>query len=408
MIVQPFRGLRPRPDLATKIPSYPYDVVTDAEARALTANDPYSFLHVVRPEVDLPIGIDPHDDRVYSQGAATFRSWIERGWLVRDPRPAFYLYRLTLGDRTQTGVVGLVSVEDYRRGRIKRHEHTRPAKVEDRARLARALGAHPGPVFLAYRGSADMAQLVERGVAAPPLVDFTAPDGVGHSLWLVDEPHEVQSFERRFGEIEATYVADGHHRAEAAAQVATSTDCSRADDPRRSFLAAHFPAGELRILDYNRVVRDLDGLTPEVFLSRVESAGFTLVTDPPSPRPPRRGAFGLYLAGRWHRIESQGPFPNDPVAGLDTQLLADRVLTPILGIGDPRTDPRIDFVGGARGTEELQRRVDSREFAVAFVLWPTSIDDVLNVADAGRVMPPKSTWFEPKLRSGHVVQLLDD
>jgi uncharacterized protein (DUF1015 family) len=411
MIVTPFRGLRPRPDLSARIPSLPYDVLDSAEARSTAEGDPYTFLHVVKAEIDLDPGIDPHDARVYAKARENFDAMRAAGWLVRDPRPVFYLYRQRQGGREQTGIVGAASVEDYVSGRIKRHEHTRPDKEDDRTRHTEALSAHPGPVFLAYRPRPDLDGIVARETRRAPDVDFAAADGIGHALWVVDDPAAVAGIEAAFAEVPATYIADGHHRAAAYARVARMRRERAAGKgaPER-FLAVHFPSDQLRILDYNRMVKDLRGLSPADLLLGAQRAGFEVVVPWPAKRPPRAGTFGIYLEGEWRLLVArpEGNPGGDSVGRLDVSILQDRLLGPVLGIGDPRTDARITFVGGIRGVEELERRVDSAEQGAAFTLFPTSLDDVMRVADAGDVMPPKSTWFEPKLRSGMVVRLLDE
>jgi len=414
MNLKPFRGLRPREDLAAKIPSLPYDVVDSNEARALARGDPYSFLHVVKAEIDLDPAIDPADPRVYAKARENFRAMREKGWMVRDARPAFYLYRQRQGDHVQTGVVGAASVDDYLEGRIKKHEHTRPDKEDDRTRHTDAIGAHAGPVFLAYRGVAPIDALVSDGTRGVPAADFVAADGVAHTLWIVDDSLAVERIEAAFRDVPATYIADGHHRAAAYARVARirrdSAPSTSHDRPFDRFLAVHFPAAGLRILDYNRLVRDLRGLDPAVFLSRLDGAGFDVVAPWPAKTPRGPATIGMYLGGSWRLLI---PRPgvvseNDPVKALDVAVLQDRVLGPILGVGDPRTDSRIAFCGGIRGVAELEKRVDSGEHAVAFAMYPTSLGEVMRVADTGAVMPPKSTWFEPKLRSGVVVHLLDE
>ncbi len=414
MIVTPLRGLRPRADLAAKIPSLPYDVLDSSEARAIARDDPYTFLHVVKAEIDLDPGIDAHDDRVYAKARENFLAMRRKGWLVRDERPAFYLYRQRMGDHVQTGVVGAASVADYLEGRIKKHEHTRPDKEDDRTRHAEALEANAGPVFLAYRGLPAIDALVGEVTRGGPAADFVASDGIGHALWVVDGRAEVARLEAAFRDVPCSYIADGHHRAAAYARVARirreSASHAAGDQPSDRFLAAHFPAAELRILDYNRLVRDLHGLEPSVFLRRIDEAGFDLVEPWPGKSPREPATFGMYIEGVWRLLvarRSKAP-DNDPLKQLDVSLLQDRILGPILGVGDPRTDARIAFCGGIRGVAELARQVDSGEHAVAFALHPTSLTDVMRVADAGAVMPPKSTWFEPKLRSGMVVHLIDE
>jgi len=412
MIVKPFRGLRPRSDLAAGIPSAPYDVVTTEEARERVRRNPRSFLRVVRPEVDLDPGTDPHDERVYRTGRDNFRALIDAGDLVRDAVPAYYAYRLRGAGHTQTGIFGAVALEDYLEGRIKRHEHTRPDKELDRARLIDALSAHPGPVFLAHRRDPRLAEEIAAATASSPATSHTDENGVEHQVWVVDEAERRERIERLFRDVPASYIADGHHRAAAAARVCAERsarlEAAGGAAPWRFFLAAHFPGDELRILEYNRVVRDLAGRTPAEFLDELRARGFELKADRAARRPPRRGSFGMYLDRRWYLlVPTERPRPGDVAAGLDVAVLAATLLAPVLGIDDPRSSQRIDFVGGARGPEELERRVDSGAWAVAFALHPTSLGDVMRVADTGGVMPPKSTWFEPKLRSGLVVQLLD-
>ncbi len=412
MDVRPFRGYRPRADLAARIPSPPYDVLDSDEARLLAEGDPYTFLHVVKSEIDLPRGTDLHDDAVYARARENFAGMIRRGWLVRDPRPAYYVWRLERDGHAQTGVVGVAALDDYVEGRIKRHEHTRPDKEHDRVRHAEALQAHPGSIFLAHRGHPALETFTAEVAGRVPESDFVAPDRVRHRLWRVDDPAETARVAAAFAEIPATYIADGHHRAAAYTRVGLAArDRGEAAALRASdfLLAVHFPAAELRILDYNRLVRDLGGLEPRRFVERLRDAGFVSRPAPPGGRPDRPGTFGMFFWNAWWLLEAEpGTIPEgDPVRRLDVAVLADRILRPILGVGDERTDPRIAFVGGSRGTEELERRVRSGEHRVAFSLFPTRMADVMAVADAGGVMPPKSTWFEPKLLSGMVVHRLD-
>jgi uncharacterized protein (DUF1015 family) len=413
MLVKPFRGLRPEQALAARIPSPPYDVLSSAEARTLAADDPYSFLHVIKPEIDLDPSISPYDDSVYETGRKNLARMIDRGQLVRDPRPAFYVYRLVMGDHAQTGVLGAAAVQDYLDDRVKRHEHTRPEKEDDRVRLNAALGVNPGPVFLTYRPLPEMNANVTGATAGEPTVHFRSPDGVEHTLWVVDDPSVTGRIETLFGKVRCSYVADGHHRAAAAAKVGTrriaTIESPTGAEPANYFLAAHFPSDQLRILDYNRVVTDLNGLDPPTLIERIEAAGFHVKQKPRPRRPPHRQTLSMYVEGTWYLLTARAEIVPDAdvVRRLDVALLSDHILRPILGLGDPRTDRRIDFVGGIRGMDELERRVDSGQDAVAFALYPTALEEVMAVADAGEVMPPKSTWFEPKLRSGMVIQSLD-
>jgi uncharacterized protein (DUF1015 family) len=415
MIVKPFRGLRPRTDLAARIPSYPYDVLDSQEARRLAEGDPDTFLHVVKAEIDLDPSVDPYDERVYRKAAENFSALRSTGRMVRDARPAFYVYRLTMGAHVQTGIVGAAAASDYGAGRIKRHEHTRVDKELDRTRHTRALGANPGPIFLAHRGHARLERLAAGVVSRLPAADFTAPDGIGHALWKVDDPGETAAIEGAFAEIPATYIADGHHRAASYSRVAAEKREAAGDswtgaEPWNFVLAVHFPAAQLRILDYNRLVRDLAGLDLESFLGRLRAQGFEVGAENAARKPEEPGSFGMFVAGRWFLLRASRAIVTapDPVSRLDVSLLADRLLGPVLGIGDPRTDKRIDFVGGIRGMDELERRVRAGEYAAAFALYPTRMEDVMDAADAGLVMPPKSTWFEPKLRSGMVVHVFDE
>lgn len=407
--IRPFRALRPRPELAAHVAAPPYDVVFSAEARHLAQGKPYSFLHINKPEIDLPENLNPYDDHVYAQGAANLRRFLAEGVFVREDEPRFYLYEQRMGDHRQTGLVCAASVEEYDQGLIKRHELTRRDKEDDRTRHIHELNANDEPVFLTYRQRGDIDALVEQARQQAPLYDFVADDGVGHRLWVV--PRELTlPVQQAFRQVPALYVADGHHRTAAAARVgrerAQANPHHRGDEPYAYFLAVLFPHNQLRILDYNRVVRDLNGLTPQEFLACLEK-GFT-VHEAAAGKPEKPHQFGMYLAGRWYRLEArEGSFPaTDPIHSLDVSILQENVLAPILGIADPRTDPRIDFIGGIRGWGALEERV-RQGWAVAFALYPTSLEQVMAVADAGLIMPPKSTWFEPKLRSGLFLRTLD-
>ena len=414
MIVRPFRGLRPRTDLTSRIPSPPYDVLDSAEARKLAHEDPYTFLHVIKPEVDLDPGIDPYDDRVYDQARASLQAMIENNWLVRDEHPAYYVYRLTAGDHVQTGIVGAASIDDYLENRIKRHELTREDKERDRTRHMEALSANPGPVFMSYRPSAELDSLAAEVAGGAPAVDFEDPTAVRHQLWVVDDAPTRDRIERAFAGLPASYIADGHHRAASAARVAENRRANNPDHTGQEaynfFLTVHFPSDQVRILDYNRVVRDLGGLDTAGLIARLEESGFDVQRQPTAIRPDGPGSFAMFLDGSWYRLASPAEWTSgsDPVSTVPVAILSERVLEPILGIRDVRTDPRIDFVGGSRGLAELERRVRDGSAAVAFAVYPTSIDAVMRVSDAGKVMPPKSTWFDPKLRSGMVIHTFDN
>ena len=413
-LVRPFRALRPRPELASQVASVPYDVVDRAEATALAAGNPYSFLHVVRPEIDLPAATDPADPAVYAGAAAALERLVASGVLADDDGEALYVYRLTWEGRSQVGVVGCCAVDEYDAGRIRRHEKTRGDKVEDRTRLALAVRAHTGPVFLAYRGREEIDRQVAAAMAsAPPLYDFVAADGVAHAVWRAAGGGELAS---AFGAVANLYVADGHHRAAAASRVRAAVRAEGRPGGGAGeadfFLAVLFPGDQLRILPYNRIVLDLDGLSARAFLARLGEA-FAISEGPPPAAPSAGGTaaatsaagLAMYLAGHWYELTAS-PEPvrrDDPAAALDAAVVQERVLGPILGIDDPRTSDRIEFVGGVRGAAELVRRVDARPGAVAFALRPVTLDQLMAVADAGRELPPKSTWFEPKLRSGLLV-----
>jgi uncharacterized protein (DUF1015 family) len=404
MRLHPFRALRPPPPLAGDVAAVPYDVVNREEAAALAAGNPRSFLHVGRPDIDLPADTDPYDVRVYAQGRAALDAFVRDGTLQRDDQPALYLYRLVMDGRQQVGIVGCVHVDDYANDVIRKHEKTRKDKEDDRTRHVLTLNAHAEPVFLAYRPVEAVDGLVAQAIQATPLFDFTAPDGVRHSLWRIAP---ADSLVHAFAAVPLAYVADGHHRSASAWRAGLER---RAANPSHTgeeeynwFLAVLFPSDQLHIMPYNRLVKDLHGLSAEQFRARLAALGRVERTD--DPVPPVAGSFGVYLPGGWWRvtIDPATIDRGDPIGSLDVSLLQERVLAPILGVGDPRTDKRIDFVGGIRGAAELERRVDSGEMAVGFAMHPTTMDQLLAVSDAGAIMPPKSTWFEPKLRSGLLV-----
>ncbi|MDT7857880.1 DUF1015 family protein [Rubrivirga sp. S365] len=393
--VRPFRALRPAPEHAEHVASVPYDVVSTAEARDLAEGNPRSFLHVIRPEIDLPEGTDEHDDAVYEKGAENLRALAESDAFVREDAPALYVYRLVMNGRAQTGVVGLVSVEEYDSGRILKHEDTRPDKEDDRTRHLVAQRAHAEPVMLTYRGVADIDDLVAEAMEGEPLYDFRAKDYVEHTLWKLDDPGALAD---AFADVDALYVADGHHRSAAASRAAAET----ADDGAAHFLAVLFPYEDMEILPYNRVVRELP-VGPGKFLEQlrrkfeVDEALFA------EPDEPGTVAFYLGMDFGWYTLALPETGRGGVADTLDVARLGEFVLEPMLGITNPRTDDNVAFVGGIRGTEELERLVDSGEAEVAFSMFPTAAEDLLDVSDAGERMPPKSTWFEPKLRSGLLV-----
>jgi uncharacterized protein (DUF1015 family) len=407
MRLHPFRAIRPVPELAERVASVPYDVVSRAEAAELARGNPHSFLHIGRSDIDLPTDTDPYDAKVYAQARRTLDQFLAGGTLVREPVPSLYLYRQVMAGQAQVGVVGCVHIDDYETDVIKKHEKTRPDKEDDRTRHVLTLNANAEPVFLTYRGKPHIDGLVEPILGTPPLYDFTAPDGVRHTVWRVPDP---SPFIEAFRGVSHSYVADGHHRSASAwragKEIRARPPQHRGDGEYNWFLAVIFPAEQLRILPYNRVVRDLRGMGSAEILGRLAHIGRVWPTDDPEPQRP--GTFCFYLAGAWYLLELDESSINraDPIGSLDVALLQERVLGPILGIEDPRTDKRIDFVGGIRGTKELERRVQSGEMAIAFSLHPTTLEQLMAVADAGKVMPPKSTWFEPKLRSGLFVHEL--
>jgi uncharacterized protein (DUF1015 family) len=410
--IQPFRAWRPRPESAAQVASPPYDVLSSDEARRMAAGNPLSFLHVGKPEIDLPQGTNVYSAAVYAKGGENLRRLIADGVLVREAAPSLYLYRQRMGDHCQTGVVAGASVDEYEAELIKKHEHTRQVKEDDRTRHIDALDAQSGPVFLTYKARPEIDAIVSRLTAAAPAYDFVAPDGIQHVVWVIADPRQRDVLVEAFARVPVMYVADGHHRSAAATRVRAQRRDSNpghtGEEGYNFFLAVIFPHDQMQILDYNRVVRDLNGRESAGFLAEVGKR-FDL-TPVASGRPARQRCFGMYLGRKWLRLTAKaGTFPtNDPVQSLDVAILQENLLGPVLGIGDPRTDERIDFVGGIRGLGELERLVDSGEFAVAFAVHPTSIEQLFAVADAGRVMPPKSTWFEPKLRDGLVVRPLAD
>jgi uncharacterized protein (DUF1015 family) len=404
-LVQPFRALRPAPGRAAEVLAPPYDVLSSAEARARAAGKPWSFLHVSKPEIDFDPATDPYAPAVYARAAENLARMVAEGVLVRDTAPNYYVYRLTREGRAQTGLAAVASIATYEANRIRRHEHTTPLKEDDRVRQIEAVNAQTGPVMMAYPAAPEIDAALARAAAGKAEVDFAADDGVRHQLWTVAAAGAIETLTKAVDALPALYIADGHHRSAAAARVAAARG---GEGPHRYFLSVLFPHHEMTILDYNRVIRDLNGRTPDELLAKLREA-FTVEPSDRPVRPADSGEFGLFVAGRWYRLTIRPDLvpTDDPIGRLPVTLLARHVLEPLFGIADQRTDKRIDFVGGARGLAELERRVASGEMAAAFALYPTRMEDLMAVADAGLIMPPKSTWFEPKLADGMVSHMLD-
>ncbi|MBN2414387.1 DUF1015 domain-containing protein [bacterium] len=411
--IRPFRGLRPTPDKISQVASPPYDVLNSEEARRKAAGNPISFLHVNKPEIDLPEGTDLYSPEVYAKGGENLARLINDGVMVRDAQPCYYVYKLRMGDHEQVGLVAVASVEDYAENIIKKHEFTRPDKENDRMTHIDSLNAQVGPVFLTYRERSDINAIIDRIMQDEPVYDFTGDYNVRHTLYVVGDRAVITQLDTAFAAVEALYVADGHHRSAAAARV---RDARKAANPAHTgnesynyFLSVIFPDKQMNILDYNRVVTDLNGRSPAAFMEAVSERFTVSEAGGAAYAPAALHHFGMYLNGVWYRLEAKrGSFDaGDPIKQLDVSILQENLLKPVLGIENPRTDKRINFVGGIRGLGELERLVDSGDFSVAFSLHPTTIDQLLAVADANEVMPPKSTWFEPKLASGVVVHVLD-
>ena len=403
-LIRPFRALRPAPGRAAAVLAPPYDVLSSAEARERAHEKPWSFLHVSKPEIDLDPAIDPYDRAVYAKAADNLERMIKAGVLVRDDKLAYYVYRLTWRNRTQTGLAAVAALADYQTNRIRKHEHTTPVKEDDRVHQIEAINAQTGPVMMGYPAAPDIDALLARAAGRAPDVDVTADDQVRHQLWVINDEATIGALTRAVDALPALYIADGHHRAAAAARVAEA----RRGEAASYFLAVLFPHREMTILDYNRVLRHLNGLSPDDLLAKL-SERFSVAASHQPVRPVASGEFGMVLAGHWYRLTIKPELvpKNDPIGRLPITLLTKNVIEPIFGVTDPRTDRRIDFVGGSRGLAELERRVASGEMAAAFALYPTQMTDLMAVADAGGIMPPKSTWFEPKLADGMVSHVLD-
>ena len=406
-VIRPFRALRPRADRAQLVASVPYDVVNTDEARALAEGNPLSFLHVSRPEIDLPAGTDIHSDAVYRKAVENFETLIAGCPLEKEAEPSLYLYRLVMGQHEQVGIVAVCSIDEYDNGTIRKHERTRRDKEDDRTRHMLMLKAQTGPVFLTYRRQEAIDQQVAAAISGEPLYDLTAADGVRHTIWRLAQ---TDALVRSFASVPLLYIADGHHRAASAsrarAELQQQSFAHTGQEDYNYFLTVIFPDSQVQILAYNRTVHDLNGLTKEEFLDEIRSQ-FT-VSENASPEPPQRGHWSMYLDGKWYglQLSPASTQPAGTVASLDVSILQDRLLDPILGIKDVRTDKRIDFIGGLRGTKELERLVNEGKAAVAFSLYPTTVAELLMVSDANEIMPPKSTWFEPKLRDGLLIHTI--
>lgn len=410
--VKPFKGVRPPRQFVTDVASRPYDVLDSKEARKEAEGNPKSLYHIIKPEIDFEPDVDEHDPQVYGKAVENFRLFQDNGWLVQDPEDHYYIYAQTMDGRTQYGIVVAAWVNDYMEGRIKKHELTRRDKEEDRMKHVRVNDANIEPVFFAFPDNESLQQIIDTVTAGEPEYDFVAPDGFGHTFWVVNEPELIAAITEEFNKIPYLYIADGHHRSAAAALVgdekAKSNPDHKGDEEYNYFLAVAFPASHLRIIDYNRVVRDLNGLTPEEFLVRLTKDFIVEKKGKEIYKPSRLHNFALYLDGDWYSLTPrEGRYDdNDPIGVLDVTISSDLILRDILGITDLRSDKRIDFVGGIRGLGELSRRVDSGEMKMALALYPVSMKQLMDIADSGNIMPPKTTWFEPKLRSGLVIHKL--
>jgi len=399
MRLRSFRALRPGSPEASIVSAPPYDVVSTEEARTIAAGNPLSLLHVSRAEIDFAPGQDVHADCVYAKAAENFRMLVSEGHLKRDAAPSIYLYEQQLGEHRQQGIVALCLVDDYDKNVIRKHEKTRKDKEDDRTKLTSVISGNIGPVFLTYRDNELVSRIAEKAMSGETLFDLTATDGVQHRGWLINDAEELL---RAFGDVPRAYIADGHHRAASAARVGRERSAANpnhtGEEDYNAFLSVLFPASQLKILPYNRLVSDLDGLSAHAFLDELEKVG--TLTPNANPAPSEAGSVSVYVNGKWWGLRFNEPWGNDPVSSLDVSLLQDRVLSPALGIKDPRTSDRISFVGGIRGTKYLEREVDEKRAGAAFSMYPTSVEQLMDIADAGQIMPPKSTWFEPKLRSG--------
>lgn len=412
--VKPFKGVRPPKSMVEEVVSRPYDVLNSEEARAEAEGNPKSLYHIIKPEIDFEPGFDEHDPAVYTKAVENFNMFQEKGWLVQDDKEKYYIYAQTMDGRTQYGFVVAAWVDDYMEGRIKKHELTRRDKEEDRMKHVRVNNANIEPVFFAFPDNSGLQEIIDRVTAGTPEYDFVAPDGFGHTFWVIEDAATIAKITEEFAAIPNLYIADGHHRSAAAALVgaekAKNNPNHKGDEEYNYFLAVAFPASHLKIIDYNRVVRDLNGLTPAEFLAKIEENFVVEKKGKEIYHPNALHNFALYVDGEWYSLTAkEGTYDDkDPIGVLDVTVSSNLILRDILGITDLRSDKRIDFVGGIRGLEELQRRVDSGEMKMALALYPVTMDQLINIADTGNIMPPKTTWFEPKLRSGLVIHKLED
>lgn len=410
-VLHPFKGYRPTKELCKKVAALPYDVMSSAEAREMVKDEPFSFLHVDRAEVDLPVGTDIYSDEVYQKAADNLNSMIEKGIYIQDSKPVLYVYRLTMDGRSQTGLVGCSAIDEYIEGKIKKHELTRTDKEQDRIRHVDTCNANTGPIFLTYRAKTEIDEIISSVTAKPAEYDFISEDKVEHMVWIVDDKAVIDGLVELFKGVDSLYIADGHHRNASAVKVGIKRRQEKGDytgeEEFNYYLSVLFPDNQLHIMDYNRIVKDLNGMTEGEFFEKL-SQKFDISEGEGICKPEAAHTFGMYIDGKWYLLSAKPSIiKEDAVDGLDVSILQNEVLSPMLGIGDPRTDKRIDFVGGIRGLEELERRVDGGEMKLAFSMYPTSMAELMSIADSGKIMPPKSTWFEPKLRSGIFVHKLD-
>ena len=413
-IVKPFRGVRPPKEYVAQVASKPYDVLNSEEARTEAAGNEKSLYHIIKPEIDFEPGTDEHDPKVYEKAVENFRKFQEKGWLVQDSKPCYYIYAQTMDGRTQYGFVVAASVDDYMNGRIKKHELTRRDKEEDRMKHVRNNRANVEPVFFTFPDNDSLEQILKQETAKEPTYDFVADDGFGHTFWVIDSDETIAKISSLFADIPNMYIADGHHRSAAAAlvgaEMAKNNPNHTGSEEYNYFLAVCFPASHLKVMDYNRVVKDLNGLTTDEFLRRLEDNFVVELKGSKIFKPGRLHEFSLYIDGKWYSLTAKPGTYNDadPIGVLDVTISSDLILRDILGITDLRSDKRIDFVGGLRGLGELKRRVDSGEMRMALALYPVTMQQIIDIADSGNIMPPKTTWFEPKLRSGIIIHKLDD